>query len=87
MFGKNPIVKAGNRTRHEYLKEVPVELRAIRKRLGMDFGKFDYVIFNGEPVLLDVNKTPTIAGNGPPGENLLRLASGINMYIGRSGRP
>jgi hypothetical protein len=86
MFGKNPIVKAGNRTRYEYLKEVPVELRAVRKRLGMDFGKFDYVIFNGEPVLLDVNKTPTIAGNGPPGENLLRLASGIDMYIGKEGK-
>ena len=87
MFGKNPIVKAGNRTRYEYLKEVPVELRAVRKRLGMDFGKFDYVIHDGEVILLDVNKTPTSAGNGPPGENLLRLASGINMYIERRGRP
>ncbi len=87
MFGKNPIVKAGNRTRFEYLKEVPVELRAVRKRLGMDFGKFDYVIHDGEVILLDVNKTPTIAGNGPPGGNLLRLASGINMYIERRGRP
>ena len=87
MFGKNPIVKAGNRTRHEYLKEVPVELRAVRKRLGMDFGKFDYVISSGEVILLDVNKTPTVSGDGPPGENLLRLASGINMYIEKGGRP
>lgn len=80
MFSNNPIVKAGNRTRHEYLKEVPVELRAIRNRLGMDFGKFDYVISDGEVALLDVNKTPTVAGDGHPGENLLRLASGIEKY-------
>ncbi|HPC75530.1 MAG: hypothetical protein WAZ17_05955 [Thermovirgaceae bacterium] len=86
MYGRNPIVKAGNRTGYEYLKEVPIELRAVRKRLGMDFGKFDYVVSDGEVILLDVNKTPTVAGNGAPSENLLRLASGINMYIERRGR-
>ena len=33
-------------------------LRAERERLGFDYGKFDYVIHRGTPVLLDANRTP-----------------------------
>lgn len=81
MFGTGPIVKAGSRTRFEYIHEVPETLRSTRERLGIDFGKFDYVMVNGEAILLDVNKTPAVSGSGSPGENLLRLASGIKKYI------
>jgi hypothetical protein len=28
-----------------------------RKRLNFDYGKFDYVVHDGQPVLLDANKT------------------------------
>ena len=42
--------------------EVPPQLRAERERLGFDFGKFDFVIHNGEPVLLDANRTPGVGG-------------------------
>jgi hypothetical protein len=41
--------------------EVPPKLRAERKRLGFDFGKFDFVMHDGEPVLLDANRTPGTA--------------------------
>ena len=41
--------------------EVPPELRAERERLGFDFGKFDFVMHDGEPILLDANRTPGIA--------------------------
>jgi hypothetical protein len=41
--------------------EVPPELRAERERLGFDFGKFDFVIHDGTPVLLDANRTPGTA--------------------------
>lgn len=40
---------------------VPDRLRAVRRRLGFDFGKFDFVVHDGEPVLLDANKTPGTA--------------------------
>ena len=39
-------------------EQVPEELRAIRRRLGIDFGKFDYALVDGEAVLYDVNHTP-----------------------------
>ena len=41
--------------------EVPPKLRAERERLGFDFGKFDFVMHDGEPVLLDANRTPGTA--------------------------
>jgi hypothetical protein len=41
--------------------EVPPKLRAERERLGFDFGKFDWVMHDGEPVLLDANRTPGVA--------------------------
>jgi hypothetical protein len=63
--------------------EVPEILRAERERLGIDYGKFDFVIHEGQPVLFDVNKTPGI----PPAQKpRLRsayagLAPGIATYL------
>lgn len=37
---------------------VPAELWAARRRLGLSFGKMDFVINEGECVLLDVSRTP-----------------------------
>ena len=39
----------------------PEELRAIREQLGFDYGKFDYVLHEGQVVLFDVNRTPNTA--------------------------
>ena len=38
--------------------EVPQAIRDQRKRLGFDYGKFDFVVHEGQPVLLDANRTP-----------------------------
>lgn len=68
-------------------EEVPVpdEIRALRRRLGFDFGKFDYVKHGGRYHLLDANRTP-----GAPGEfvadavvraSLDRLAGGIEAFL------
>jgi hypothetical protein len=43
---------------------IPPELRAIRTRLGFDYGKFDYGIVDGQVVLYDVNRTPGAAADG-----------------------
>jgi hypothetical protein len=51
-----PLVKAETCVRVEQV-EPHAEIVAWRKTLRMDYGKLDYVIDNGEVVLLDVNKT------------------------------
>lgn len=45
--------------------EVPPELRAERKRLGFDYGKFDFAIGPEGPVLYDANKTPAVLAKRP----------------------
>lgn len=40
----------------------PDEVVALRRRLGLDYGKIDYLMNEGRVVILDVNPTP-----GPPG--------------------
>jgi hypothetical protein len=54
------ISKASDILRYEPA-EVPPQIRLERERLGFDFGKFDFVIHDGEPVLLDANRTPGLA--------------------------
>ena len=68
-FGaNNPIVKFSNKiTKNEILHvnteaedetvHVPEELKIWRKKLGFDYGRFDYVKHNGKIILFDVNKT------------------------------
>jgi len=41
--------------------ETPADCRAIRERMGFDFGKFDYVVRDGRTVLYDVSRTPAIS--------------------------
>lgn len=87
MFSRNPVVKASGITRHEYIHNVPDSIRKVRNQLGIDFGKFDYVMVNGEAVLLDVNKTPTVAAPNPQNTdrspNITLLASGLMEFLER----
>jgi len=39
----------------------PPEIFSIRRRLGLDYGKLDYVMRDGQVVLFDVNRTPASA--------------------------
>jgi hypothetical protein len=65
--------------------EVPDEMRAWREKLGFEFGKFDYVLHEGEYILLDANRTP----GAPTGfvsdpaivEAWDRLSSGIEDFL------
>ena len=38
--------------------EVHPQIRELREAMGFDYGKFDYVVRDGEAILLDANKTP-----------------------------
>jgi hypothetical protein len=68
-----PLVKGRIVTRYE---EVPPEpaVRAVREELGFDYGKFDFVIPDGRPIILDLNKTQ--------GPGLLRFPA----YVGSNER-
>ena len=52
----SPVVKTTADARIEEVEPHP-EVVAWRERLGMDYGKLDYVVCEGQVVLLDVNKT------------------------------
>ena len=77
-----PVVKAGDIIkRHD--TEVPDDLRAMRRELGFDYGKFDYVMVDGRSVLFDANRTPTM-GNRSLADYRDRgrmLAEGLGSYF------
>jgi hypothetical protein len=77
-----PISKAAQVIRHEPV-DVPPELRAERERLGFDFGKFDFVVHDGEPLLLDANRTPGMARAIQPliAKGAANLAEGLNALL------
>lgn len=82
-YSDDPIVKSRNIIGYERLDEVPEELRLMRQRLGFEFGKFDYAIVDGRPVLFDANRTPTI-GDLPRDRSLpiaRTLAQGIHSFL------
>lgn len=64
---------------------VPAEMRAIRSRLGFDFGKFDYVKHEGRYFLLDANRTPgapdAFAADPEVKASLDRVARGIDSFL------
>lgn len=78
-----PIVKGPLIFRREILDEdVPKELISIRERLGFDYGRFDYSIVNGQPVLYDVNRTPTTSSKAlvAYSHQIKDLAKGIYSF-------
>ena len=65
--------------------ELPPELPRLRRRLGLDYGKLDYVMHGRRPLLLDVNKTmgATAATSDEQVQELRRTrAAGIHAYFG-----
>jgi len=62
---------------------VPDELRAERERLGFDYGKFDFVMHRGKPVLFDANRTPAASGglDQYPDRTYALLAAGIDSLL------
>ena len=61
---------------------IPDDMKELRKKLGFDYGRFDYIEHNGKNVLLDVNKT--IGGVHRVEEYAEKvdfLASGITRYL------
>ena len=68
--------------RREIVEPHP-EVLEIRRTLGFDYGKFDYVLHDGRVVLLDINKTPGESRIIRPAAmaRLRHLASGISVLL------
>jgi len=82
-WSKDNVVKAATSFKVEEVP-VPGELCEIRKRLGFDYGKFDYVLRDGQVVLFDVNRTPGTAMLQRWGliDKVARhLAGGIGLHV------
>jgi hypothetical protein len=77
-LGSEPVVKSKNILAREPAS-VPDELRAERRRLGFDYGKFDFVVHDGQAILFDANRTPTAA---PPPVTPELEASNANLACG-----
>jgi hypothetical protein len=80
LLGTDHMVKVSSVVRYEFIDEVPDELIALKQQTGFDFGKFDYVIHDGHPVVLDLNKTPAFAGD-PASPRLKHLSCGIDEFL------
>jgi len=85
-LASSPLVKGENTVQrlppHE---DVPPALRERRRELGFDYGKFDYIMVDGEPKLLDANRTPHASRDGlsERGREICRrLAPGIDRFLG-----
>lgn len=79
--GTHPIVKSENIVAYEMVS-VPDEMRVERERLGFDYGKFDFVVHQGKPILLDANRTPSVPGDDfETDEIAARLAGGLESLM------
>jgi hypothetical protein len=63
---------------------VPDEVWALRRELGLDYGKIDYMVHDGQVVILDVNRTPAQPGTPEATARAVRdLAGGIWSLLPR----
>lgn len=84
-LGREPVVKFANLVDRLPLHgEVPEALRRRRAELKFEYGKFDYVMVDGEPKLLDANSTPAGFGVPPPPREFAicsAIAGGLEAFL------
>ncbi len=79
-----PVVRGNTiKDRKVVTMQTPARLEQLRSRMGVDFGRFDYVQVGGDVIIFDVNRTPT----STPGAvehykpQWREMALGINQYL------
>jgi hypothetical protein len=80
LYATRPLIKGGP----EHSEEVPVPdaLVSFRERLGLDYGKIDYVVHDGEVHVLDANRSPGVLADAEVTERICRkLAVGIDSVL------
>ncbi|MES2981638.1 MAG: hypothetical protein V4727_04930 [Verrucomicrobiota bacterium] len=89
-YSGEKVIKSWNKNGYQMIpnEQIPIELRKIREKMEIHYGKFDYVMKNGKPILYDVNKTPgggRIKLNSDQiTENILTLTKGIKNSFKKS---
>jgi len=84
LASENPIVKVKKAVEYRPIDRAPEEILALRRSLGLDYGRIDYVVHERTVVPLDVNRTP---GASPeitliPYQDMARdLARGIEAFL------
>ncbi|MGE4544478.1 MAG: hypothetical protein AB7D06_10270 [Pedobacter sp.] len=80
-----PVIKGNNICSRQLVNSpAPEQLRNIREKLKIDFGRFDYVMSEGKVVLYDVNKTATMSQQASIewADQVIRpLSLGIDEYL------
>lgn len=78
----DPIIKSGSTVRTEQIEPHPI-VETWRERLGLDYGKIDYVVHDGTPILLDANKTTGVHAVFSPEREARRrhIAQGIESFF------
>jgi len=81
MTSTDPQVKSWNARLEERI-EPPEAVLELRARLRLDYGKIDYVVRDGMPIVLDVNTTPTMSSPLDAGaiERSAALAAGLSWF-------
>ena len=77
------VIKGTNGFDFEVVEPHP-HIVAAAGRLGFDYGKFDYVVCDGQAILLDINHTPTWGQNVPHSIRELiteRVVEGIREWL------
>lgn len=77
-LARDPVVKLANVAERLPLhQEVPEAIRKRRAELKFDYGKFDYVISDGVPILLDANNTPYEAPDEQSHPRILAICAAL----------
>lgn len=86
--GPVPLHASDGTTDRYWTEPVPPGLRELRSAFSADYGKIDYVLREGQVVLLDVNRTPTgsVSSRDPVDARRTRevadsLAQGIRTWL------
>jgi hypothetical protein len=90
MASRQPIVNGSTRIRADRVEAHP-DIVKLGKAMKFDYGKFDYVIHDGQSLLLDANKTTggaTIPSSAPEMLAARRYrAEGLYDYFARTRQP
>ena len=85
LYSTRPVIKGGTERSEELA--VPEALHAFRERLGLDYGKVEYVVHDGELHVLDANRSPGILADDEVTDRICRkLAVGLDAVLAGSGR-
>jgi hypothetical protein len=74
--GPDPVVKRRDVVSFEDISPAP-EVVAMKEDIGFQYGKLDYVMYEGHPIVFDVNKTPGMSAGSELGRQASKLAPGL----------